>query len=85
MSVDWEKYSTAIEARDRARNPAVNAVVSFVAGEVRQIPQQVEHDPLPHNEAHSDIIGDKTPEVRVKLRRILSWEILFTGTTTPPA
>jgi hypothetical protein len=75
MSVDWEKFSTAIQARNRARVPEMNGVVSFVAGEVRQVPQIVEHRPLDDNIAHSDIIGEKTPEVRVKLMGIFRWEI----------
>jgi len=73
MSVDWAKYTTPEETRARARRPIENAVVQFVAGQVRAVPgQKVEHspDPLLGNRSHSDVIGEKTPKVRVHLSRI---------------
>jgi hypothetical protein len=84
MSCDWEKYSTAEESRQRARNPATNGVLSMVAGQVREVPRQrLEHDPVKElestppivNRAHSQVFGEKTPEVRLKLRRITTWLI----------
>ena len=33
------------------------------------------HDPQPTNQAHSQVFGEKTPEVRVKLKRICTWII----------
>jgi methyl coenzyme M reductase subunit D len=48
---------------------------------VRSIPQVVSHTPiqdcpeLPDNRAHTDVIGEKTVEVRVKLGRIVTWAI----------
>lgn len=73
MSVDWAKYTTPDETRARARKPIENAVVQFVVGQVRAIPgQRVEHSPdvLRGNRSHSDVIGEKTPEVRTLLSRI---------------
>jgi len=76
MSVDWEKYSTPAQLQTRAKTPAKNAIVSFRAGEVRQIQTlRVEHEPLRDNRAHSEIFGEKDPEVRVKLSRLMTWEI----------
>jgi len=73
MSVDWEKYAIPQGTRARGRRPAENAVVQFEAGRVRAIPgQRVEHSPDPEtgNRAHSDVIGEKSTEVRTQLSRI---------------
>ena len=71
MSVDWERHSTPAETRLRARRPADNAVIEMVTGEVRAIPPlSVEHRPIAVNRVHSEVIGRKDPEVRVKLRRV---------------
>jgi hypothetical protein len=71
MSTDWERYSTPEETRQRARKPQDNAVISLLAGEVRRIPDQiVRHAPLPENRAHTDVIGEKTAEVRVLFLRL---------------
>ena len=73
MSVDWAKYTTPEKTRARARKETENAVIQFVAGQVRAVPgQKVEHSPklLEENRAHSDVIGEKTPEVRTHLSRI---------------
>ncbi len=83
MSTDWEKYSTREETRQRAKNPNANAVVSLVVGEVRRVPgQQVEHTPDTerHNRAHTDVLGEKDPEARLKLRRIAEIVIPFNET-----
>jgi len=77
MSVDWEKYSTPTETRSRANNPEANGVISMVAVDVRSIPQQVEHRPSKSNVSHSEIIGQKSPEVRLKLSRVYRWEIVI--------
>jgi hypothetical protein len=79
MSTDWSKYSTSRETKQRAnRFPENNAVVSMIAGEVRQLPgQQVVHDPLEENRAHTEVRGEKSTEVRVRFLRILQWEIPF--------
>ena len=79
MSVDWEKYSKPLETRDRASNPAQNAVVALNVGHVREISGlDVQHTPDHQraNRAHSDVNGLPAPntaelvEVRIKLLRI---------------
>ena len=82
MSVDWDKYSTPIETRDRARHPAENGVVSLNAGSVRTIRAlAVEHFPLPPNRSHSGVTGmsdlpkEGLAEARVQLARIARVEI----------
>jgi hypothetical protein len=73
MSTDWEKYSTPVATRNRARRPEDNGVISFNAGQVRAISGlTVNHSPDLEscNRAHTDIRGEKTPEVRLKLQRI---------------
>ena len=73
MSVDWAKYAMPEDTKARAKKPSENAIVRFVAGEVRTVPgQKVEHSPnlSENNRAHADIIGEKTAEVRTLLSRI---------------
>lgn len=80
MSTDWEKYSTPEQTRERARVPEKNAVISLVAGEVREVPgQKVEHTPDVErsNRAHTDVLGEKDEEVRLKLKRIAGIAIPF--------
>lgn len=72
-SVDWSKYSTPEESHKRATEPQKNAVVGFIAGEVRKMQSlTVEHTPEPieNNRAHSEINGVKDSEMRLKLLRI---------------
>jgi hypothetical protein len=74
VSVDWERYSTAAQARDRGREPEHTGVVALCAGDVRKISgMHVFHEPLPGNRAHSGIHGmlgdaDLTTEQR-KIRK----------------
>lgn len=77
MSTDWEKYSTPAESRNRAKIPARVGVVRLMVGEVRRIePLRVEHTPdYPTNQAHTDVFGQKTSEVRLKLLRGAEWRI----------
>lgn len=88
MSVDWSNYSTPLETQGRARNPNDNAVISMVVGHIRLIEGLVvEHDPIQENgtdetgkpiqpnRAHSEVLGEKTTERRLKLSRIWKWEI----------
>jgi hypothetical protein len=52
-------------------HPEDNGVVLLVVGDVRAIaPLTVEHRPVLENRSHSEVIGRKDPEVRIKLRRI---------------
>src|SRR5258706_4359980 len=88
MSVDWSKYSTADETRNRARSPKDNAVISMGVAAVRAIEGlAVEHAPIQEgsvdakgthlipNRAHAEVMGEKTTERRLKLSRIWTWEI----------
>jgi hypothetical protein len=64
MSTDWEKYSTAEEARRRARDPSKNGIVALVAGVVRSIDDlEVRHAPdyARRNRAHSLVLGIDSP------------------------
>lgn len=70
MSTDWSRYAAPMDTRNRGRVPADNAVLSLVVGDVREVPGlAVQHTPQPENYAHTDVFGEKTPEVRVKLLR----------------
>lgn len=87
MSVDWGKYSTAQQTRDRAKKPDDNGVVSFICKHVRDtpFPLQVRHAPTLNenirNQAHSVIFNvplspnDIGLGYRLKLRDICKWEI----------
>jgi len=56
--VDWEKYSTAEQTRQRAINPTDNAVIRMAAVGIRDIGNlDVKHRPQPPNRAHSDVLG----------------------------
>jgi len=82
MSADWEKYSTAQEARDRARNPSQNGIVKLNARKIRDLQgMSVEHTPEPINRAHSEVFGEKTPEIRLKLNRLAEWVIKLETST----
>jgi hypothetical protein len=73
MSTNWSKYSSPEETRQRARSPSENAVIQMMTGEVRAVPgQSVVHTPdLPtRNRAHTDVTGEKTPEVRIRFSRV---------------
>jgi hypothetical protein len=77
MSSDWERYSTAAETLKRAADPSKNGIIQLVAGSVRAIEGlTVEHTPILTNRAHSDVIGEKTTEVRLRLKRAAQWAIL---------
>lgn len=76
MSTDWEKYATPEETRARGRNPLQQAVVEFLAGEVRNLSgQTVEHKPDDDNRAHTEVVGEKNEKVRLKFTRICTWAI----------
>lgn len=58
MSVDWEKYSSASDTRQRAKNPPDNAVIELLVGRIRLINAlDVKHNPEPTNRAHSNVVG----------------------------
>jgi hypothetical protein len=69
MSVFWEKYA-APEDAVADFDPGRDWVVALVAGKIRMIDRlAVEHTPTARSQAHSDVYGEKTTEVRVMLRR----------------
>ena len=77
MSVDWDKYSTPEQTRQRCASPPDNAVIRLAVIGVRDIPKlDVEHTPdhTPglENRAHSDVLGipdggEELTEVRASL------------------
>lgn len=72
MSIDWEKYSSARATKERAPRPDDNAVVKMLAGQAGGIPDQtVVHTPKRENRAHTDVFGEKNPEVRLLFSRIV--------------
>jgi len=87
MSVDWEKYSSAQETRERAPNPSQNGVIALVTGDVRGIEGlSVEHEPIRSNRAHTGIHGlaragslpaeeSKTKRRVLLLGLVTGWEI----------
>jgi hypothetical protein len=70
MSTNWDRYATPAGTRAGGKQPPdAYAVVSLQAGPVRALPgQEVEHRPVSDNRAHSEVVGIKSAEVRVKLR-----------------
>jgi hypothetical protein len=75
MSVDWEKYSSAEDTRQRARNPRDNAVLALSASGIRSIEGlDVRHVPEPQNRSHSEVnLPDKDTkrEELIKVRFFL--------------
>lgn len=75
MSTDWSKYSTP--ARTRAGKGQARAhlygVIAMSVSKIRAIAeptrQEVVHDPEPNNQAHSLVLGDKPPRVRLLFLR----------------
>jgi len=80
MSTDWSRYARPDDTRRRARDPSRNGVIEMGVEAVRRVPgQSVEHRPLPDNRAHTDVLGDKDEEARVKFRRIARWVLRCPG------
>lgn len=76
MSCDWDRYSTPEQTKQRAKKPELNGVLQFRAGDINGVPnQRLEHDPVDDNQAHSQVFGEKTPEVRLKFKRLCKWII----------
>src|ERR1700736_356812 len=58
MSVDWEKYSSPEDTRQRAKKPSDNAVIELSVCEIRLINAlDVKHKPETTNRSHSDVVG----------------------------
>jgi hypothetical protein len=75
MSVDWEKYSSPSQTRERASRPTDNAVIEISVGGIRGVQDlDVLHTPdfSNSNRSHSDVLGlpenaEDLTEVRVLL------------------
>src|ERR1043165_348525 len=70
LSVDWEKYSTLEQTAKRGGvgHFAVTFSVAYLRG--AQIEQDVRHDPINTNRAHSLVIGDKSKDKAAIARSI---------------
>jgi hypothetical protein len=80
MSVDWAKYSTPEETRQRGRKPLQNAVISLPVLKVRGINGlDVTHAPTqppkPLNRAHSNVVGIPTSPVQLTKTRVLLLDV----------
>lgn len=76
MSTEWEKYTTPYETRNRAKRQQDNGVIQMICGDVTTIAGlTITHTPdiQQRIRAHADVIGEKSPEVRLKLKRISKW------------
>jgi hypothetical protein len=74
LSSSWKKYCETPElARAKARRPIDNGVAGASAGEIRKVPQMVEHKPFVDDQAHTNICGEKTTDVRVALLKAFEW------------
>jgi hypothetical protein len=94
MSVDWEKYSTAEQSRNRAKNPQKVGIVALIAGVVRSIENlKVLHEPAEDqdrkNRAHSAVYGITdasavNPAVRKTMIRSKLFEYFNQWLLAPP-
>lgn len=81
MSVDWDKYSTPEQTRNRVLprlDPLEFGVVKQKADKIRNIEEQfIKHEPSirAKNRAHTVVIGSKTPKIRRKFQLISQWII----------
>jgi hypothetical protein len=92
MSVDWEKYSTAQQSRQRAKNPQKVGIVGLIAGVVRSIENlKVLHEPDEdrQNRAHSAVYGISdasapNPAVKKTMIRLKLFEHFNQWLLAPP-
>ncbi len=80
MSTNWSEYADANLTKEQAaldnKDPNNYGVVELSVGGVRGIPnQEVDHDPIPDNRAHTNVLGEKDPEARLKLNELSNWVI----------
>ncbi|MFX0103801.1 MAG: hypothetical protein ACFFCS_29835 [Candidatus Hodarchaeota archaeon] len=82
VSVDWNKYSTSNDARNRAREPERNGIIEISAISIRDVENlEVNHVPIFNNRAHSNIVGlnglskQKRTKARWRLAQASSWVI----------
>ncbi|HLX64414.1 MAG TPA: hypothetical protein VKX17_24280 [Planctomycetota bacterium] len=69
MSVDWEKYSTIEEAARRGSAAHGAVALSVALMRSAEFNQQVNHDPLDDNPAHSLVLGQKPPSLARKIAK----------------
>jgi hypothetical protein len=86
MSVDWSRYSTPQDTRNRAKSPEANAVILMNVGEIRNIQYLlVKHVPLPVNRAHSNVSlpseQERLTEARTLLLRVATVALLLVEPT----
>ena len=84
MSTNWSKYADANLTKKQAallgKDPNNYGVIELSVGGVRGIPnQEVDHDPLPDNRAHTNVLGEKDEEARIKLNDLFDWVIPISG------
>lgn len=80
LSTNWAEYADAKQTRDQVaefgREPSNYGVVDLNVADVRSISsQEVDHDPLSNNQAHTLISGKKDDEARLKLKDFANWVI----------
>ncbi len=82
ISVDWEKYSTAEETRQRSKGLEDNAAIRLPVGDVRKTkPLRVEHSPdvERNNRAHGDILGLPSDKPDLTETRLVLLELAVTA------
>ena len=69
MSVDWQKYSSPEDTRQRAKVPEDNAVICLPVVEIRAINKlTVIHTPQTTNRAHAEVLGFQEAEDITEMR-----------------
>ena len=72
MSMDWERYSSAQDCRNRAREPRANSIVSFVKDVIGRIDGVgVFHAPTPDNQSHTNARWSDDKQTNTRVRKIL--------------
>jgi len=98
MSTDWSRYSSPEETRARAtghRPPLDYGVIRMNVGDIEDIPQTVEHDPVfsapadpnnPNNRAHTVVRGAKSkkPDERASPKVRLRFRSICSWILDPP-
>ncbi len=67
MSVNLARLTTPEKTISEYPNCGL---ASFLAGSARKLDQQVLHEPIPDNIAHSTVRGEKTRSIRKKLAKV---------------
>lgn len=56
LSVEWERYCIALWTQARNDHPENYGVLSMTAGDVREIPLDIDYSPNDDNMSHTDIL-----------------------------